>query len=91
MKSNDPSAILFYDKLNKVIIYYNDANLNKKLFEQGYFREYAYENRFEFIAVILEYFFETQHLFRIKFPELYQQVSSMINYNEKNFDEIQNI
>lgn len=89
MKSNDPSAILFCDEFNKVITYFNDENLNKKLSESNYFREYAYENRFEFIAVILEHFFETPHLFKTKYPELYQHVSSMINYNEKNFDEFQ--
>ncbi|WP_165698019.1 zinc-dependent peptidase [Flavobacterium nackdongense] len=86
LKSNDPSAIIFYDQYNKVITYYNDANLNKKLSEQGYFREYAYENRFEFIAVILEHFFETPQLFKINYPELYQDVSSMINYDENNFE-----
>jgi hypothetical protein len=89
MKSNDPSAILFYDEFNNVITYYNDKNLNKKLADNDYFREYAYENRFEFIAVILEHFFETPQLFKTKYPELYQHVSSMINYNEKNFDKIQ--
>ena len=90
MKSNDPSAILFYDEFNKVITYFNDENLNKKLADNDYFREYAYENQFEFIAVILEHFFETPHLFKTKYPELYQHVSSMINYNEKNFDELKN-
>lgn len=88
MKSNDPSAILFYDEFNKVIRYFNDENLNKKLFQNDYFRAYAYENRFEFIAVILENFFETPHIFKSKYPDLYQHVSSMINYNEKNFDDI---
>lgn len=89
MKSNDPGAILFYDEFNNVITYYNDENLNKKLADNDYFREYAYENRFEFIAVILEHFFETPHLFKTNYPELYQHVSSMINYNENNFDKIQ--
>jgi len=89
MKSNDPSAILFYDEFNKVITYFNDDDLNKKLFENDYFRHYAYQNKFEFIAVILEHFFETPHLFKTKYPELYQHVSSMINYNEKNFNKIQ--
>ena len=88
LKSNDPSAILFYDEFNKVITYFNDENLNTKLFQNDYFRKYAYENRFEFIAVILEHFFETPHLFKSKYPDLYQHVSSMVNYNEKNFDEI---
>lgn len=85
LKSNDTSAILFYDQYNKVITYYNDESLNKKLLEQGYFRDYAYENRFEFIAVILEHFFETPELFRTKYPDLYQDVALMINYNEKYF------
>jgi Mlc titration factor MtfA (ptsG expression regulator) len=89
MKSNDPSAILFYDEFNNVITYYNDKNLNKKLEENDYFREYAYENRFEFLAVILEHFFETPHLFKTNYPELYQHVSLMINFNENNFDKIQ--
>lgn len=88
MKSNDPSAILFYDEFNNVMNYYNDASVNEKLSEQGYFRDYAYENRFEFIAVILEHFFETPQLFKAKYPELYQHVSSMINFNETNFDEL---
>lgn len=88
LRSNDPSAIIFYDQYNKVIAYYNDETLNKKLSEQGYFREYAYENRFEFIAVMLEHFFETPELFKIKYPDLYQDVCLMINYNEKNFEEL---
>ena len=67
MKSNDPSAIIFYDEFNKAITYFDDKNLNKKLFQNDYFREYAYENRFEFIAVILEHFFETPHIFKSKY------------------------
>jgi Mlc titration factor MtfA (ptsG expression regulator) len=90
MKSNDPSAILFNDEFNKVITYFKDENLNKKLSEHGYFREYAYENGFEFIAVILEHFFETPHLFKTNYPELYQHVSSMINFNENDFVGLQN-
>jgi MtfA peptidase len=88
LKSNDPSAILFNDQYNKVITYYNDANLNKKLSEQGYFREYAYENRFEFIAVILEHFFETPEIFKMKYPNLFQDVCLMINFNENNVEEL---
>jgi Mlc titration factor MtfA (ptsG expression regulator) len=88
LRSNDPSAIIFYDQYYKVITYYDDVTLNKKLSEQGYFREYAYENRFEFIAVMLEHFFETPQLFKIKYPKLYQDVCLMINYNEKNQNDL---
>jgi Mlc titration factor MtfA (ptsG expression regulator) len=86
LKSNDPSAIIFFDEFNKVVAYFNDENLNKKLHEKGYFRQYAFENQFEFLAVVLEHFFETPHIFKSKHPELYQYVSSMINFDENNFD-----
>lgn len=86
LKSNNPSSIIFFDEFNKAVTYFNDKNLNKKLYENGYFREYAYENQFEFIAVILEHFFETPQIFKSKYPELYQNISSMINFNENNFD-----
>lgn len=82
LKSNNASAIIFFDEFNKVVDYYNDENLNKKLSENGYFREYAYQNQFEFIAVVLEHFFETPQVFQKEFPQLYQHVSSMINFED---------
>lgn len=81
MKNNDPSAILFFDEFNKISQYFKDD----KLLNDDYFRKYAFENKFEFIAVILEHFFETPREFKTKFPELFAHVSKMINFNEKNF------
>jgi Mlc titration factor MtfA (ptsG expression regulator) len=54
----------------------------KRLIESNYFRIYAYTNEFEFIAVILEHFFETPKEFKAEFPELYEKVKVMINFNE---------
>lgn len=85
MKSNDPSAIIFYDEFNEVITYYNDPKRNKKLQESTYFRDYAYENQFEFLAVILEHFFETPDMFIKENPELYQRLVKMINLKENDF------
>jgi Mlc titration factor MtfA (ptsG expression regulator) len=48
----------------------------------NYFRLYAYTNQYEFIAVILEYFFETPREFKQKLPELYGMVKKMINFKE---------
>ncbi|WP_410603855.1 zinc-dependent peptidase, partial [Bacillus sp. SIMBA_008] len=48
-----------------------------------YFREYAYTNKFEFLAVILEHFFETPEIFKREFPELYLNVKTMINFKEE--------
>lgn len=82
LKSNDPSAIIFYDEFTKISNYFFDINLNNQLVETGYFRDYAYTNQFEFLAVVLEHYFETPMEFRLQFPELYSYVSKMLNQKE---------
>lgn len=82
LRNRNPSSIIFFDEFNKVIRYYHDEILNQKLCEKSYFRDYALENQFEFIAVVLEHFFETPEIFKNNFPELYQNVSAMINFKE---------
>ncbi|WP_051197436.1 zinc-dependent peptidase [Flavobacterium soli] len=83
LKGKDSSAIIFYDEFMEVIKYYNDAGLNAQLNQKAYFREYAYENQFEFLSVLLEHFFETPHIFKAEFPDLFQSVRRMINFDEK--------
>ncbi|APY07956.1 hypothetical protein BWZ20_06400 [Winogradskyella sp. J14-2] len=46
-----------------------------------YFRAYAYTNQFEFFAVLLENFIETPEMFRTNYPELYQYMKRMLNFN----------
>ncbi|MFV8268421.1 zinc-dependent peptidase [Flavobacterium sp. GT2N3] len=84
LKSNDSSAIIFFDEFNEVIKYYNDPILNNELTQKKYFRLYAYENQFEFLSVILEHFFETPRIFKTNHPELYAHISRMINFKEEN-------
>ncbi|WP_181161615.1 zinc-dependent peptidase [Flavobacterium sp. GSA192] len=62
--------------------YYTDAELNAELRSKGYFRLYAYQNQFEFLAVILEHFFETPKQFRKEHPELFVIVNNMLNFKE---------
>ena len=83
IKSNDPSASIFYDEFNQVANYFHDAGLNNQLYEKNYFRDYAYENQFEFLAVLLEHFFETPQVFKAEFPDLFERVRSMVNIDEK--------
>ena len=85
LKSNDPSAIIFFDEFKEVIKYYTDPNLNAILTQNGYFRLYAYGNQFEFLSVILEHLFETPHVFKTTHPELYTHTAAMINFNEEYF------
>lgn len=76
------SAVIYSDMFNKIMQYLAKPEHRKRLAGAGYFREYAYTNQYEFIAVLLEHFFETPTEFRQKFPELYTMVKKMINYRE---------
>lgn len=81
--NGDPNASIFYDEFNKILEYYEDAVLFNELIRKGYFREYAYENQFEFLAVLLEHFFESPQVFKEEHPELYERVKMMINFKEE--------
>lgn len=85
LKSNQTSAVIFKDEFVEVMKYFNDKSRLRTLIQKGYFRLYAYSNQFEFLAVILEHFFETPELFKKEHPELFTTVSKMINIDEKYF------
>lgn len=82
MKKRDNSAAIFADMYNKIMKEVKYPPNAKRLVDSEYFRIYAYTNEFEFLAVILEHFFETPQLFRKEFPELYANVKQMINYTD---------
>ena len=80
LKNSDTSATIFavtYDEIMEQVKY--PPNL-KRLTDSNYFRIYAYTNEFEFIAVLLEHFFETPIQFQSEFPQLFEKVKVMINY-----------
>lgn len=82
LKKNDTSATIFAVTYNEIIEQVKYPPNYKKLIESDYFRIYAYTNQFEFIAVILEHFFETPTQFKSEFPQLYEKVKVMINFSE---------
>lgn len=82
LKNTDTSATIFsitYEEIMKEVKY--PANYSK-LTASNYFRNYAYTNEFEFIAVILEHFFETPQQFKLEFPQLFEKVKIMINFTD---------
>jgi hypothetical protein len=82
LKSRDQSSVVFSDTYDKIKQYIQQTEVRDKLVQSNYFRIYAFTNQVEFIAVVLEHFFETPAIFKQEFPELYLLVKSMINYNE---------
>lgn len=80
MKNNDASSLTFrkyYTQLHKEV---NHPPNKERLIESEYFRIYAYTNQYEFVSVIIEHYFETPNEFKSKFPELFQNVSRMLNH-----------
>jgi hypothetical protein len=79
-KRNYSSDVIFIDEFNAILEYLQDADFRQKMMNDSYFRDYAYENQFEFLAVLLEHFFETPDDFKRFYPELFELVKRMINF-----------
>lgn len=79
-RSTDLSATLFRLQFNRIMAEVTHPPNKAALINSGYFRDYAFTNAYEFLAVIMEHYFETPSEFREKFPQLYQRVSRMLNH-----------
>jgi Mlc titration factor MtfA (ptsG expression regulator) len=85
LKSDKVTFVLFNESLQSLFRIVSNPQMKQKLIDSGFLRDYAYENQFEFVAVLLEYFFESPQEFKAKFPSIFLKVKHMINYNEKCF------
>lgn len=76
------SAAIFLDSFYELTEFIEtNALIKKKLISSGYFRDYAFENQFEFVSVLVENFIETPLEFRAQFPNIYSKVKEMLNFN----------
>jgi Mlc titration factor MtfA (ptsG expression regulator) len=83
LKGRDQSSVVFSSTYVKIQEYLVQPNILDQLVASNYFRIYAYTNQVEFLAVILEHFFETPQVFKKEFPELYGNVRDMINFKDE--------
>ncbi|WP_452229790.1 MULTISPECIES: zinc-dependent peptidase [unclassified Lacinutrix] len=81
-RSYSTSAAIFLDSFQELtqLVDTNEV-LKQKLTTSGYFRDYAFENQFEFVSVLVENFIETPSEFRSEFPKIYDKVKQMLNFN----------
>ena len=80
MKNTDASSLTFkkyYTQLHKEV---NHPPNREKLIASNYFRIYGYTNAYEFVSVIIEHYFETPSEFKSKFPQMFINVSRMLNH-----------
>lgn len=80
LKHNDGSSLSFRKHHSRLFKEINYPPNRKRLIDSDYFRIYAYTNHFEFISVIIEHYFETPEEFKKQFPELFDNVSKMLNH-----------
>ena len=80
LRNSDGSSLTFRKHYEQLIKEVNHPPNRQRLIDSDYFRVYAYTNPFEFISVIVEHYFETPELFQREFPQLFENVSRMLNH-----------
>lgn len=85
LQDDQSSHVLFKEELENIYRALANTKLKDKLIESGIIRDYAFENQYEFVAVLLEHFFESPEELKNHFPGIYAKLKNMINYNENYF------
>jgi Mlc titration factor MtfA (ptsG expression regulator) len=81
LEKRDVSSLIFRSTFNELIRIISDKEQGDKLIESHFLRNYAFTNKFEFLAVTIESFIETPKEFKSKFPKIYSKVKQMLNFN----------
>ncbi len=79
-KSRDLDAARFTKQFQNILKRLTHQEVKDKLDETRYFREYAFTNQYEFMAVLAEYFIESPTDFKDHFPQLYDHTQKLLNF-----------
>lgn len=80
-KSRDLDATRFARQFQNILKRLTHQEVKDKLDETRFFREYAFTNQYEFMAVLTEYFIESPAEFKSNFPQLYESTRKLLNFN----------
>ncbi len=78
LKTRSFTAVVFLDNFNILLERLKDRKLQRKIVKSGYLRQYGFKNKFEFLSILVEHFFETPEEFKEKLPEIYRMVKRMM-------------
>ena len=81
MRSNDIDSLRLERVFQRILKRLTQQEIKDKIDEVKYFRAYAFTNQYEFMAVMIEYFFESPKDFATHFPVLYGHVKTILNFN----------
>jgi len=82
---SDGDSDRFEKQFQNVLKQLTKPEIKDKLIDTRYFRDYAFTNQYEFMAVMAEYFFESPKEFKNIFPELYGYTKKLLNFNFVNY------
>lgn len=80
LKKTNLWSLIFSKGLEDLLFVLEDQDMKSKMIDSNYFRSYAYTNKFEFLAVVVENFIESPEQFKMSFPEIYYQLRDMFNF-----------
>jgi len=80
-QGSDGDSDRFEKQFQNILKQLTKPEIKGKLIKTKYFREYAFTNQYEFMAVLAEYFIESPQEFRKLFPELYGYTKKLLNFN----------
>ena len=78
--SRDLDSNRFAKQFQNILKRLTHPEIKAKLEDTQFFREYAFTNQYEFMAVLAEYFFEAPQEFQKLFPDLYTATKKMLNF-----------
>jgi len=82
IKERDVSSNIFQDSFKELTnLLTSQEELRDSIIKTKYFRNYAYTNQYEFLAVIIEHFIESPKDLQVQFPQIYSKVRQMLNFN----------
>ncbi len=80
-RQNDISALIFKKKYSELNDYLSlNESIRVNIIDSEYFREYAFTNQYEFLAVLVENFIETPNDFKRQFPLIFNKIKVMLNF-----------
>ncbi|WP_377714239.1 zinc-dependent peptidase [Pseudofulvibacter geojedonensis] len=80
IKRTDTASVIFSDGFYELQQLLLNENVKTRIMESSYFRDYAFTNKFEFLAVVLENFIESPDEFKGQFPLVYKKIRQMFNF-----------
>jgi len=66
----------------KILLHLENKSIQKDLIETEYIRAYAFENQYEFLAVLIEHFFETPQKFENEHPIIFKLIKKLLKFKK---------